>query len=172
MLQVCGRPVEHAGPLSIRCRVFGRVGHSFAVFVALWAAVHESTTCHSSICSGDILHASSLCPQEEMLTPISYSLVGICSEQKLNVMANVVKSMRPGALLVLRTSHSLRSLMYPVRINRCFILSESLSDTVQFVPVSLMCSAGITPLLVVHPHNHVINSAIICRVNPACTDRI
>lgn len=71
-------------------------------------------TCLDSICSETILCTSSLRPQEEKLTPKLYSLVGICSEQKLNIMTNVVKSMRAGALLVLRTTHSLRSLLYPV----------------------------------------------------------
>ena len=55
-----------------------------------------------------------------MLTLESYSLVGMCSDQKLNIMTNVVKSMRAGALLVLRTTHSLRSLLYPVSIPPLF----------------------------------------------------
>ena len=42
------------------------------------------------------------------------ALAGICHEQKHEIIASVVKRMRPGALLVLRTAHSLRGLLYPV----------------------------------------------------------
>lgn len=42
------------------------------------------------------------------------ALVGTCCKAKLEIIANVVRVMRPGALLVLRTAHSLRSLLYPV----------------------------------------------------------
>lgn len=45
------------------------------------------------------------------------ALVGTCYEQKMNVIRNTVKTMRPGGLLLLRTAHSLRSLLYPVRNN-------------------------------------------------------
>lgn len=42
------------------------------------------------------------------------ALVGTCYEQKIDIIRNTVKTMRPGGLLVLRTAHSLRSLIYPV----------------------------------------------------------
>lgn len=38
---------------------------------------------------------------------------------------------------------------------------------VQVIKVSeAICSVGLTPLLVVHPYNHLINSIIIYRVEP------
>lgn len=43
------------------------------------------------------------------------SLVGSTQTQKTDIISNLVKRMRPGALLVLRTAHSLRSLLYPVK---------------------------------------------------------
>lgn len=43
------------------------------------------------------------------------SLVGTTQTQKSDIISNVVKHMRPGALLVLRSAHSLRSLLYPVK---------------------------------------------------------
>lgn len=43
------------------------------------------------------------------------ALVGTCYEQKINIIRNTVKTMRPGGLVVLRTAHSLRILLYPVR---------------------------------------------------------
>lgn len=42
------------------------------------------------------------------------ALVGACSEHKHEIMRNIVKRMRPGALVVLRSAHALRSLLYPV----------------------------------------------------------
>ena len=50
------------------------------------------------------------------------ALVGTCYEHKLKVIANVAKTMRPGALLLLRTAHSLRGLLYPVgRVERIIV---------------------------------------------------
>jgi nicotianamine synthase len=43
------------------------------------------------------------------------ALVGSNDGEKQEVIATVTKRMRPEALLVLRSAHSLRSLMYPVR---------------------------------------------------------
>ena len=43
------------------------------------------------------------------------SLVGTTQAQKTDIISNLVKRMRPGALLVIRTAHSLRSLLYPVK---------------------------------------------------------
>ena len=42
------------------------------------------------------------------------ALVGNTSCEKELIIADVVKSMKAGAMLVLRTAHSLRSLLYPV----------------------------------------------------------
>lgn len=45
------------------------------------------------------------------------ALVGNCSRHKHEIIANVVKRMKPGSLLVIRSAHSLRRLLYPVRIS-------------------------------------------------------
>ena len=42
------------------------------------------------------------------------ALAGTCYEQKSKIIASIVRTMQPGALLVLRTAHSLRGLLYPV----------------------------------------------------------
>ncbi|KAL8779864.1 MAG: hypothetical protein Q9213_006734 [Squamulea squamosa] len=42
-------------------------------------------------------------------------LVGTTSEQKRHIVAKVAKQMGPGAMLLLRSAHSMRSLLYPVR---------------------------------------------------------
>lgn len=42
------------------------------------------------------------------------ALVGATSKEKREIFSAVLKRMRPGALLVVRTAHSLRALLYPV----------------------------------------------------------
>ena len=44
------------------------------------------------------------------------ALVGGCSCHKQSILANMVRRMSPGTLVVLRSAHSLRRLLYPVRI--------------------------------------------------------
>ena len=44
------------------------------------------------------------------------ALVGNTSEEKTLIIADVVRRMKAGALLILRTAHSLRSLLYPVSL--------------------------------------------------------
>lgn len=44
------------------------------------------------------------------------ALVGHCGQHKLYILSKKVKRMRPGALVVLRSAHSLRRLVYPVSI--------------------------------------------------------
>ena len=42
------------------------------------------------------------------------ALVGLTQEHKENILVEVVRRMRVGALMVIRTAHGLRSLLYPV----------------------------------------------------------
>lgn len=42
------------------------------------------------------------------------ALVGMNTQAKNDVVMDVVSKMKPGALLMLRSAHSLRGLMYPV----------------------------------------------------------
>ncbi|KAL8694281.1 MAG: hypothetical protein Q9218_001049 [Villophora microphyllina] len=74
-------------------------------------------------------------------------LVGITGEEKQVAIRKIVKQMSPGTLLVLRSAHSLRSLLYPV-VN----LGTNLT------------SLGLKLLLVVHPCKHIINSVVVCQV--------
>ena len=46
------------------------------------------------------------------------SLVGITDVGKHEAVKRVVKAMRPGAILVLRSAHALRGFMYPVSLAR------------------------------------------------------
>jgi nicotianamine synthase len=45
------------------------------------------------------------------------ALVGSTSKEKREIFSAVLKRMRPGALLVVRTAHALRKLLYPVRFS-------------------------------------------------------
>lgn len=42
------------------------------------------------------------------------ALVGNTGKEKREIFSAVLKRMRPGALLVVRTAHALRTLLYPV----------------------------------------------------------
>lgn len=42
------------------------------------------------------------------------ALVGMNSQAKNDMVMDIVSKMRPGALLMLRSAHSLRGLLYPV----------------------------------------------------------
>ena len=52
------------------------------------------------------------------------ALVGRCSTHKHEIVAEVVKRMKPGALVVMRSAHSLRRLLYPVRTSHTSIPSH------------------------------------------------
>ena len=57
------------------------------------------------------------------------ALVGGCGKHKHEIMANVVKRMKPGALIVMRSAHSLRRLLYPVRMLRVSIRQVDFTDS-------------------------------------------
>ncbi|KAK9719507.1 hypothetical protein K7432_004752 [Basidiobolus ranarum] len=71
------------------------------------------------------------------------ALVGLVPTEKQKIVRQLWKAMRPGSYLVLRSAHSLRTLLYPV------IETETL--------------IGFEPVLVVHPYNEVVNSIVIAR---------
>ena len=92
------------------------------------------------------------------------ALVGGSSKHKQRILADVVKRMRPGGLVVLRSAHSLRRLLYPVGIpwREARPVCQSLLTYWQVVEVGKeMEAVGLKVLLVVHPYNHVINSVVI-----------
>ena len=97
------------------------------------------------------------------------ALVGACSRHKHEIMADVVKRMKPGALVVMRSAHSLRRLLYPVRTLRLRLPGNIYSHRSQVVEITEnMASIGLRTLLVVHPFNHIINSVVIAVVETPC----
>ena len=74
------------------------------------------------------------------------ALVGMSAAEKEDVVRRVVRRMKRDALLLLRSAHSLRALLYPV------------------VDVAALHRLGLQVELVVHPWNRVVNSVIIARV--------
>ncbi|KAL3419291.1 nicotianamine synthase [Phlyctema vagabunda] len=75
------------------------------------------------------------------------ALVGMTNEDKQGILADIVGRMNVGSLLVIRTAHSLRKLLYPE-----FDLSTE----------AVLACLDIE--VVVHPYNHVVNSVIVGRV--------
>jgi nicotianamine synthase len=86
----------------------------------------------------DLLEFSSL---KEFEIVFLAALVGADRAEKRRIVRHLAAHMRPGALLVVRTAHQLRSLLYP------HIRLEDLS--------------GFAAKLVLHPLNEVINSVIV-----------
>jgi nicotianamine synthase len=69
------------------------------------------------------------------------AMVGPHSGDKSRVIEHLYQQMRPGALLLARSAHSLRTLLYP--------------------PLTLRDLAGFRPLIVLNPHTEVVNSLVI-----------
>lgn len=74
------------------------------------------------------------------------ALVGLDPDEKVAALARVRARMRPGALVLARSAHSLRGLLYPV-------LEVAGGDL-----------GGLDPVAVVHPHTDVVNSVVLARV--------
>ena len=76
------------------------------------------------------------------------ALVGLEAEEKLRIVRDVAGRMRAGAVLCLRSAHSLRELLYPV------------------IQPSELWNGGILlePLVDIHPWNHIVNSTLLMRV--------
>lgn len=72
------------------------------------------------------------------------ALVGPSPRDKLDVLEAVTQRMRPGAFLVVRSAHGLRTLLYPP------LDLDDLDDLLE-------------PLLELHPLNEVVNSLLIAR---------
>lgn len=91
--------------------------------------------------AGDVLDAADLDGYDAVCLA---ALVGLDTTTKARVLAHVRARLRPGALVLVRSAHSLRGLLYPV-----------------VVPGEL---AGLEPLAVVHPFTDVVNSVVLARV--------
>lgn len=75
------------------------------------------------------------------------ALVGLSQEDKEEIFLNVVRTMRPGALLVIRSAWGLRTCLYPeVSVN-----TDRLLEVLE-------------PCAVVHPYTDVVNSVVVARV--------
>ena len=74
------------------------------------------------------------------------ALVGLDPGDKAAALAHVRARMRPGALVLARSAHSLRGLLYPV-------LEVAGGDL-----------GGLDPVAVLHPHTDVVNSVVLARV--------
>ncbi|KAF8455802.1 Nicotianamine synthase [Kalaharituber pfeilii] len=83
------------------------------------------------------------------------ALVGITPEEKLALVASVAARMRTGAMLVMRSAHSMRRILYPT------------VDPAGLAGVTGEQGLKVVPILVVHPWNEVVNSVIIARVDRA-----
>ncbi|MFC5061495.1 nicotianamine synthase family protein [Actinomycetospora atypica] len=72
------------------------------------------------------------------------ALAGLEPDAKLRLLAHLGRCLRPGTLVLARSAHALRALLYPV------LDPESLP--------------GLDALAVVHPYTDVVNSVVVARV--------
>ncbi|KAF2465258.1 Nicotianamine synthase [Lindgomyces ingoldianus] len=75
------------------------------------------------------------------------ALVGMDSQSKIEILASLGKKLSPGTLVIARSAHGLREVLYPA-----LELSEELHRI------------GFKILVVVHPWTKVVNSVIVLRV--------
>ncbi len=74
------------------------------------------------------------------------AMVGPHPDEKSRVIKHLYRQMRPGALLLARSAHSLRTLLYP--------------------PLRLRDLDEFRPLVVLNPHTEVVNSLVIAEKPP------
>ena len=99
----------------------------------------------------EALHASSLrfrCADVLACTDVAdydmvclAAMVGPQPKAKTRVIKHLYRHMKPGALLLARSAHSLRTLLYP--------------------PLALSDLAGFRPLVVLNPYTEVVNSLVV-----------
>ncbi|HEX4102664.1 MAG: nicotianamine synthase family protein [Pseudonocardiaceae bacterium] len=70
-------------------------------------------------------------------------MVGPHPKDKTRVIKHLYRHMKPGALLLARSAHSLRTLLYP--------------------PLALSDLAGFRPLVVLNPYTEVVNSLVVAQ---------
>ncbi|KAK3325917.1 Nicotianamine synthase [Apodospora peruviana] len=75
------------------------------------------------------------------------ALVGISQDDKESIVVDVANTMRPGALLVVRSTLGLRTCLYP----EVDMAKEKLLEKLE-------------PCLTLHPHDQVVNSFIVTKV--------
>lgn len=79
------------------------------------------------------------------------ALVGTEAREKAGIIQSVAARMRTGALLVMRSAHGMRQVLYPV-VEPAGAVERTLGGT------------GVVPLVVVHPWNEVVNSVVVGKV--------
>jgi len=97
---------------------------------------------------GDVLDFDALGDHDVVVLA---ALVGLDAAGKRRLLRHLRAAMAPGALLLVRSAHRLRSLLYP---------AVDVDDLV-----------GFTPEVVIQPFNEVINSVIVARRSPGARSR-
>ena len=75
------------------------------------------------------------------------ALVGATQEEKERLLLKIVGKMNAGSLIVIRTAHSLRTLLYP-----------------EFDYQTKAITAKLEIKFVIHPHGKVVNSIVVAEV--------
>jgi nicotianamine synthase len=83
------------------------------------------------------------------------ALVGATQEEKELLLLKIVDKMTPGRLVVIRTAHSLRTVLYP-----------------EFDYLTKAITERLEVKFVVHPHNEVVNSVVVGKVRVNASDKV
>ena len=94
--------------------------------------------------AGDVLDGADCYDWHDYDLVYLAALAGLDPEAKHALLDHLARAMRPGALVLARSAHSLRGLLYPVL-------------DVDDLP-------GLRTLAVVHPHTDVVNSVVVAEV--------
>ncbi|MDF2979455.1 MAG: hypothetical protein K0S40_4183 [Actinomycetospora sp.] len=140
-----------AGPLPLSALLLAR--HGVAVdavdvdqeAVVLGGAVARALGDAVAVREGDVLGLGDLGRYDLVCLA---ALVGLAPRDKAAALAHLRARMRPGAMVLARSAHSLRALLYPVLD----------------VAGDLDVLGGLDPVAVLHPHTDVVNSVVLARV--------
>ncbi|HSK60788.1 MAG TPA: nicotianamine synthase family protein, partial [Actinomycetospora sp.] len=117
--------------------------------VALGGALARALGDDVAVTEGDVLGLGDLGGYDLVCLA---ALVGLAPGDKAAALAHVRARLRPGAMVLARSAHSLRALLYPVL---------DVSDVSDGGDGGL---GGLDPVAVLHPHTDVVNSVVLARV--------
>lgn len=96
------------------------------------------------------------------------ALVGVSPREKEDIVISVARRMKSGALLVVRSAHGLRTVLYPVRVPCllyiCFVNADKCCCEQEVDLSSERLRNVLQVETITHPYGHVVNSVIIARV--------
>jgi nicotianamine synthase len=98
------------------------------------------------------------------------ALVGMTSDEKMQILRGLVERMRSGCLVVCRSARGMRGVLYPVSSSDDADFAEGLEDQIRLTYQQVLelsdelMRMGYEILAEVHPWTSVVNSIVVLRV--------